>query len=156
MSENKHNGVEINTDNVKVEMKWENLTDIYTETTSLIGTFGKMLGNIDITYGELIKTNDDVTKEYLGSVKLINEFTLELLNILSSHSTIVKKDGKEVYSPFKGLVNGKDENSIESYINIVVAYEAFSDRLQKVMEQTGSHLLGKINALQAEVKENGK
>ena len=140
----------------KVEMKWENLTEIYIDTTKIIGSFGKMLANIDMTYGELIKKDDEITAEYIGSTKLVEEFSTEIVTILSSHSTTKKVENKLHYIPFKGVVDGNDDKAVETYVNIVVAYDGFADRIQKVMEQTGSHLLGKINALQAKEVKNGK
>lgn len=158
MSKKKSKGINTNAKSKpkNKEMKWENLKEVYIQTTSLIGEFGRMLANIDMTYGKVISTDTEVTKEYLGSTKILNEFTIEITNILATHSKEVYKEGKKVYAPYTGIIKHTDDKAIEAYINILVAYEGVSDRIQKVMEQTGSHLLGKVNALQAKVLKDGK
>lgn len=150
MSKKKSKGIKINekSNPKNEEMRWDNLKEVYIETTGLIGEFGRMLANIDMTYGKVICTDTEVTKEYLGSTKVLNEFTIEITDILATHSKEVNKDGKKFYAPYTGIIKHTDDKAIEAYINIIVAYEGVTDRIQKVMEQTGSHLLGKVNALQ--------
>ena len=129
------------------DIKWDELTDMFTNIKDFLANTMKTVQVTGTTFGPLIENNQEIRTAYTGTIQSLVNFSKELVNILAQHSTVTenKENNTHSYNTYTGTVNKEDEQHVQLYVSLVMAYSGIMEKIQSVVETSQSHLLGLIN-----------